>query len=166
MMNEFIEKNRKLLKSYCIAARIIGWMLLIVAVGDSIFAVSSGHFASRANPSYRWYNFGQWIISGFILLGLLLLGVAQFIRYLSEKDYKPGWILRHGDKVLCLYAAVTVADSIIQFCWHQFRWEMNNYAAYLLLSTLPAIAKALIFVGLARVLRRLMPVVEESKTLI
>jgi len=28
-MNEFIERNKRLLKIYCIAARIIGWALLL-----------------------------------------------------------------------------------------------------------------------------------------
>ena len=165
-MNEFIEKNRRLLKFYYVAARIIGWVLLIVSGFEFILAVYSGDFASGAHSSFVWYRYSQEIILGFIILGLLVLGVGQFIRYLSEKDYKPGWILSHGDKVFYLYAAVTVADSIIRFCWHQYRWEMNNYAAYLLLSMLPAIAKGLIFVGLAQILGRIMPVVEESKTLV
>ena len=31
IMNEFVEKNRKLLRTYCIAARIIGWVLVILS---------------------------------------------------------------------------------------------------------------------------------------
>ena len=164
-MNEFIEKNRRLLRFYCVATRIIGWTLLIVAGADLILAVYSGHFAERAHRLFIWYRFAQETILGLLLLGLLLLGVGQFIRYLTEEDKQPGWILRHGDKVLYLYAAVTVADSIIRF-WHYKVSGVNEYAGYFLLSMLPAIAKGLIFVGLAQILRRLIPVIEESRTLV
>jgi hypothetical protein len=37
---------------------------------------------------------------------------------------------------------------------------------YLLIVLLPAIARALIFVGMAKVLKRMMPMIEESKTLV
>ncbi len=161
-MNEFIERNRWLLKFYCVAARIIGWALLFTA-GTWTVSILSGY--SRSSMPFVTS------ISIFIriLVGLVVLGVAQFIRYLFETEYKPSWILRHGEKILYLYAALRVIRMAFLFF---LREEMLGDSIYyspwgfLVLNGLPVVAGALILVGLAQILRRVMPVIKESKTLV
>ena len=161
-MNEFIEKNKGLLKFYCVAARIIGWVLLITAATSTV-SILSGYSSFSIPYVMPITNLIR------ILIGLVVLGVAQFIRYLCETEYKPGWILRHGEKILYLYAALRViritflffvdakimADSIYYSPW-----------GFLVDNVLPVVASALILVGLAQILRRVMPIIEESKTLV
>ena len=169
IMNEFIEKNRALLYSYHIGTRIIGWLLLIGAVVVPIVQPLSGLSANNEHRSFWIYARFEQIILGYLLLGLVLLVLAQFVRYLYEGEYRPGIILRHGVMVLYIYAAALIASSFLTF---YFRMREFGYAGignlfeYLLGMNLPDIAKALIFIGIAKVLKRMMPMLEESKTLV
>ena len=93
-MHDFIENNQRLLSIYSRAAQSIGRAL--VSFG-AIFVVLS-LVASR---------FRVGILMAFvhgIFPGLMAMTIGQFIRYLLETDYQPGWMLRHGDKLLYLYA--------------------------------------------------------------
>lgn len=161
-MNEFIEKNRRLLKIYCVATRIIGWVLLITA-GTWIVSILSG-YSSFSIPFVMPIT-----IFIRILVGLVVLGVAQFIRYLFETEYKPGWILRNGEKILYLYAALRVIRITLLFFADAKRMgDSIHYSpwGFLVANGLPVVAVALIMVGLAQILRRVIPIIEESKTLV
>lgn len=168
-MNAFIEKNRRLLKIYCVAARTVGWVLLIIAAVIAVVKLFSGFSVDDRLRSYMLYMLCQQLTLSFVLLGFVLLGLAQFVRYLSENDYQPGWILRHGDKVLYLYAIALIIAPVLNY-YFQMTVIRNVSAGSLLLyflsALLPAVAKGLIFVGMAQVLQRIVPMVEESKTLV
>lgn len=161
-MNAFIEKNKRLLRVYCIAARIIGWLLLITA---GIWAIQALSGYSRSSIPFAM----PITIFLRIIVGLVLLGVAQFIRYLSESEYKAGWILRNGDKILYLYAVLRIV-MIVRIFFHNAKMMENTpyyYPwAFLEANCLPVLAGALTLVGLGQILRRIMPVIEESKTLV
>lgn len=161
-MNEFIEKNRRLLKIYCVAARIIGWVLLITA-GTWTVSTLSGHMSFSRPVVMPITIFIR------ILVGLVILGVAQFIRYLFETEYQPGFILRHGEKILYLYAALQVTRITLLFFVDANRMGDSIYYSpwgFIVANGLPVFASALILVGLAQILRRVMPIIEESKTLV
>jgi hypothetical protein len=168
-MNEFIEKNRALLHSYFVGARIIGWLLLIIALVIAVVKGMSGFYADDQFRFLMRYRLCQQLAVSFVLLGLILLGLAQFVRYLYENEYRPGLILRYGDKVLYLYAIALIVGPILDHC---FRMKAIGYGGtvplllFLLSAILPAIARALIFVGMAKVLKRMVPMIEESKTLV
>lgn len=161
-MNEFIEKNRRLLKLYCVAARIIGWILLITACTWTV-SILSGYGRSSMPFVMPITIFIR------ILVGLVVLGVAQFIRYLFDREYQAGWILRHGEKILYLYAALRVIRiAFLLFLDAKKMGDSVYYSpwGFLVLNGLPVVAGALILVGLAQILQRIMPVIEESKTLV
>jgi len=161
-MKKFLEENKGLLKFYCIAAQIIGWVLLITA-GTWTVSILSGYSRSSMPSVMPIAIFIR------ILVGLVVLGVAQFIRYLFETEYKPGWILRHGEKILYLYAALRVIRIAFLFFLDAKKMGDSVYYSpwgFLVLNGLPVVAGALILVGLAQILRRVMPVIEESKTLV
>jgi len=171
-MNEFIEKNKSLLRSYCLITRIIGWLLLIVALVAVVVRSLSGFFdADDQLGFYMTYRLFQDLALRYVLLGLVLLGLAQFVRYLYESEYQLGLILRHGDKVLYLYALALVVNPVLDYFYRMKILGMTytntgSLFLYLLIILLPATARALIFLGMARILKRMVPVVEESKTLV
>lgn len=165
-MNEFIEKNRRLLHFYCVAARTIGWSLLIVAVVVVFVKLFSG-FPKYA--SYMWFHLCKQVTMSFVLLGIVLLGLSQFVRYLYENDYQPGWLLRHGNKVLYLYAVALIISPVLQYYFQMTLIKNANMIfllQYFLSVVLPAVAKGLIFVGMGHILQRIVPILEESKTLV
>ena len=161
-MNEFIAKNRRLLKIYCVAARIIGWVLLITASTWTVSTLSG--YSSFSIPFVMPIT-----IFIRILVGLVVLCVAQFIRYLFETEYKPGSILRHGEKILYLYAALRVIRiTLLFFADAKSMGDSIYYSpwGFIVANVLPVVASALILVGLAQILPRVMPIIEESKTLV
>jgi hypothetical protein len=102
------------------------------------------------------------------MLGLIAFLVAQLIRYILESEYNPGYILRFGDKILYVYAALLIVqDTSIYYLLHR---ELLSFSIGRFLFAQPLIvplaAKILIVVGLGQIFRRILNVLEESKTLV
>jgi len=172
-MNEFIEKNKGLLRSYCILAQIVGLLLLIVPIIGIAIEILSGSIVKGHRsyiPSIIQIPFViQAVVLNFTFLGLVALGVAQFIKYVFESQGQPSLILRIGDKILYVYAGLVILGAFLKWV---FQMEVIKATALstLLISfvalLLPATAKALILIGLGKIFHRIMPVIEESKTLV
>jgi len=174
-MNEFIEKNRRLLHFYCVVARIIGWMIVLMGIIQFVSFLSEPLWSN-----VKWQTLLPYLLQDQnleFMFGLLVLGTAQFIRYVSEKQYQPGWLLRHGDKFLYLYAFFQIINTIVsctKFTMlimartnHNFSFaEVCQTLFIASLMVLIGIATILILIGLAHILRRILPVIEESKTLV
>lgn len=162
-MNEFIEKNRRLLQIYHLAAKIIGWVLIAMA---PIFIVVQ-FLALKGIDEHHSYLMLLPIrdaILSYMFLGLIILGIARFIRYLYEEQSQPGWILRHTEKFLYLYAVLVAVGFLIEFT--KFSTYSSQATSYLLIQLIHIASKVLILVGLGHILRRILPVIEESKTLV
>ncbi len=180
IMNTFIENNRPWLKFYCTTARIIGWGILIMAGAGTIFQILVMNILfGNYSSAYRFLFVKSVLFQG-VLPGILVLGIAQFIRYLFESEYKPGHILRYGDKILYLFAFLLMVGVVWQhliISGNVMQLDiflmMNNIGLYfkkmllaLFASLVLTVPKVLILIGLAQVVKRIMPVIEESKTLV
>ncbi len=164
-MNEFVEENKGLLKVYCIAALIVGWLLLLGGfVWFFLFVSVSQRLESIENFLYLLSSY----TFDFFLLGLLTLGAAQFIRYLFDREYKAGSMLRFLDKIFYIYAMFLVGNAAVRYFWYIKVVEESNFERLLFAQPLilPVITKVLILVGLGQILKRILPVIEESKTLV
>lgn len=170
-MNAFIEQYKKLFKFYYTALRLSGWLLLILGfcsfivtmilvrmLGAQAFAVTAINMPLKP--------------SEFILFGLLGLGIAQLIRHLLT-DCKPGFILCHGCKLLYAYALLifyfTVMRNICTIVYLRNSDAENAPSLFIVTSIASLVlcaAKALILIGLAQFLKRIMSVIEEHKTLV
>ena len=170
-MNEFIKQNRRLLKFYCTAALIIGWLLI---AGGFIWFIPT-ITSIDINDDYKAADAHLYVISAmlfdFLLPGLIALGVMQFIKYLFEDTNKPGCILRNADRFLYIYAVFLIVRTYLQYSWNCVCYAevIESETSRLLFIQpflLPTVAKILILVGLGQILRRIIPVIEESKTLV
>ena len=175
-MNEFIEKNRQLLKFYCTSSRIFGWVLLCggtlwflmfvlltLAVEDAAGEIGWPHTLDNFVYSTSSY------VSEFAMLGLVALLVAQLIRYMLEIKYTPGYILRFGDKILYIYAAFMILQKIlVHYILNPELLSTLKPGHFIFVKPLivPLATKVLILVGLGQILRRILNVLEESKTLV
>ena len=175
-MNEFIEKNRQLLKFYCTAARIFGWVLLCggtiwflmfvlltLAVDDAAGEIGWPHTLDNFVYSISSY------VYEFAMLGLVALLVAQLIRYMLEIKYTPGHILRCGDKILYIYAAfLIIQTTLVHYILNPELLSTLKPGHFIFNTPLivPMATKVLILVGLGQILRRILNVLEESKTLV
>ena len=109
-----------------------------------------------------------------IFPGLFVLMIAQFLQYLIDRDYRPGWLLRHGDKVLYLNVAMYIIQIFRTLqAPSQFlvRFEdAHQYIMFFSSTTVPRLLKLMVVIfillGLATALRRMTPIIDESKTLV
>jgi hypothetical protein len=170
MLQTFVEKNRRLLQFYYWAARIGGWVFLII-----IILAAAGHFIALVSrlgdrealnaylPAVPWGMFNNLFPTA-----VLILGVAQLIRFLLDIDYAPGWILRQADKLLYIYTTLLIG----YYCLAGFRDvtvhynEPYDFPLRLIFLVAVILLKLFVLVGLAQMIKRLLPVIEESRTLV
>ncbi len=171
-MNAFIQKNKKLLKFYYTALRLSGWILLTLGVCSyAITIVLARNLGAKA--------FGATALnmplraSHLILFGLLGLGIAQLIQYLFDSKSKPGFILRHGNKFLYIYVILTLIVMAMRNVYaikYLLYADIANaqilFFSTSITSVVLFVAKALILIGMAQFLKRLIPIMEEHKTLV
>ncbi|MBW7989482.1 MAG: hypothetical protein FVQ84_05625 [Planctomycetes bacterium] len=166
-MNEFTEKNRRLLHFYCETLRTIASVILILQLiavcAMTIFTLLSkfGHWPVNMAittflPSY--------LKAIFFWIGIL--GLAQFVRYLYENNYLPGWILRHGDMFFYLYAFLTILEAVWIYMAndHSPPFDIRVHMGFVKVFSI--VVKVMALVGLGQILRHLMPVIKESKSLV
>ncbi len=164
-MKEFIEKNRRLLHFYCETLRTIGKVILILGL-LSVCAITTLVLLSKFGNWRALKGFEMIIIAmplgafNIFFIGIGILGLAQFINYLVERDYKPGWILRHGEIFFYLYALLIILSVVWAYTM------IAPIAPSVILVVISTAVRVLVLVGLGQIFRHLMPVIEESKTLV
>ncbi len=168
-MNAFIEENKGLLKNYCIVARIIGWLFLVSGCLNGI-----GGSIMMFTKLDQYQNFMAYFCAmpfrdlNNIFVGLFALWCSRFIKFLSEADYKQDWLLRCATKLLYYYAAIVLLYNFIAivgihgFSFDQIGGIIGRMFIFVFFGCIWSIA----FVGLGFILKRIMPVIEESKTLV
>jgi hypothetical protein len=155
------ETNRRYLKACRIAIQVVGWL---IAAGGAVSTVMAWVGIAQP-PGLGFRLMAVFMGARTVVLGIITLGLAQLIRFLLSDAAKPGWILRHGDIFLYLYAATGLLAQLAYqsvIAVHLGSQWLLPFAAYVPFS----LAKALILIGLGLVLRRVIPMVEESKTLV
>lgn len=168
-MHEFVEQNQRLFKFYSSAARFIGWSVLLVTLCLILIELlSRGSFSGIKDFSMRIHMIGG-LLFRYLLPVLLALLVSQLIRHITEPEYHYGWILRYGDKILYIYAVLVVLNTIWQHIYYfiiQHGSHGPSMFLYVIDIVLVALAKVLILVGFGQILKRVMPIIEEHKSLI
>jgi len=170
-MNELIEKNRRLLKLYCEILRTIASVILIlqlIAVCTmTIFTLLSkfGYWPATKPFNMVIITFlPSYLKAIFFWIGIL--GLVQFVRYLYENDYLPGWILRNGHLFFYMYAFLTILEGVWIYMTNDHSPSLYTLAIKISGSALGTAVKVLILVGLGQILKRLLPIIEESKSLV
>lgn len=170
-MNAFIKKNGRSLKFYSKILQIMGPLMLVCGIAWGVFGATQ-----QISKFGDWEAMEEALHAGPVqagtsfLLGLILLIVAQLIRYLFNTEYQPGWILRHGDKVLYTHAAFIFVHSLWfckrylsgQYSFHTLSQvlEVSNALSYMLIR----LSIVLILVGTGQILRRILLAIKELKT--
>lgn len=171
-MNELIEKNKRLLHFYCKALQSIGSLILILGLASgcatiTLVLLSKVGIINAPNFFIAMFTYPLSLLN-FIFFSIGVLGLGQFIRNLIDRNYKPGWILRHGEIIFYLYTLLYILDEFRFYTSASIYGSPSFYArVFVILATVfSRIAIILILIGLGQILRRLLPVIEESKTLV
>ncbi len=167
MRSRFIAENRWLLRLCAQVARFCGLLLLLgTGVLVAVMVVFSITMSEGSNaPSSRSEFLSK--VPALLFYGFVALILAEFISYLLAEQGEPKWILRHGDKVIYAYVLYSLA-VFVRAAPQAVRVEGASGMDLLGLALLVAsgVVHGLIWVGLAIVLRKVVPIVRESKTLV
>ena len=171
------ESNRQMLRRVCSLSRFAGWAMIvlgILGVGGTVYAIRMTE--AQITLRQHWTEpIGQ------ILTGLLVLGTVQFIRYAVEEGTEAKWLLRKGHLILYCFALFVLGMGI------RGNWPLTGvmwglisnrppeqmipmgreivFASLTFIVLVPPMAKALCILGIAVLLRTVLPIVAESKTL-
>jgi len=159
MGHHFITENRRFLRICSDMSRFYGGFCLIAAAGTMAVLVVSAHTRAAWMTAFQPYT----RVPLLVLHGLLALVVGQFIAYLLAGEEKPQWLLRNGDKVVYAYAAFLLVTAVQ--AWLLLVREPADVGVGLL-NVLPTTAAVLMWIGLGVTLRKVLPILQESKTLV
>ena len=183
-MIQFIEKYRRLLQAYCLIARILGWLLILggllwffalgVTLGDTMEALEE-----QQQIDIVLY-FAHSFVYDFVIPGFLAFAIAGLLDYLLRPEAKPRLILRMTDRLCYFYAIFLLIKFLVAIkAFNSSPWfinftlfaipEMLSKSARIVLVQpllVPTLAKVLLLIGIGMILHRLLPVIEESKTLV
>jgi hypothetical protein len=181
-MVQFIEKYRRLLQAYCLIARILGWFLILGGIFWFFAVVRKINIVEVPKTDEQYIDLLLYItyslVYDFFIPGILAFAIAGFLDYLLRPKTKPPLILGMMDKLCYFYAIFLVLrffGAIKSFGSNPW-WFVNftlvsglsESARIVLVQPLlgPTLAKVLLLIGVGMILHRLLPVIEESKTLV
>jgi hypothetical protein len=180
-LKQAVEKHRKWMEGYCTLARLMGWLLIVEGIGilgcwtwvliknPPRFTAMIAEMPPNALSVYKFKMIFHDPFIPMILPGLLALLVAQLLRYLLDENTRPGWLLRHGEKVMYFTAGVLLVNLIPAFLLqgeYKYMPLMGILFGRITPSLLFVSVKLAILVGLAQALRRVLPMIEEGKSLV
>ena len=175
-MGSTVEVGKPLWRSYQLAAQVVGWVLLGGGVVWLLIFTFSILAVTDAAGEMRWPGLSRNVVYALLMFllafagpGLLALLLAQFIRYTSDAADRAGWMLRHGPWFLYGCALVLMVQAGLNLAGWALPVATDPDKAGLLFlgpSLVPLLAKVLICIGLGHVLGRILPVIDESRTLV
>jgi hypothetical protein len=182
-MVQFIEKHRRLLQAYCLVARIIGWFLILGGIFWFFAVVRNMNMVEVPRTDEQRIDVLLYItyslVYDFLIPGILAFAIMGLLDYLLRPKVKPPLILGMTDKLCYLYAIFLILRFFSAINYFGNPWwfvnfkfftvsEMSVSTRLLLVQPLlgPTLAKVLLLIGVGTILHRLLPVIEESKTLV
>ena len=158
-------RNRLWITRYARAIALLG---VLVLIGGVVYGAIAAFelYAKESRPS-GWVVAGAFVgAAALSLTGFLLLGLANLLTYILGARQQPGWILERAEKGLYLLAACRLLGYAFVTCyvaktspvpWSNFRVGFAGMSA---------VTGAIVLVALGLVLRRSLPIIEESRTLV
>ena len=164
-----MDKKLKLLNGLCAAISFLGWLLIIGGFFWGANFVNNCY----AEESSEWsqIQFIFYVISkvsfDFLFVGISAIVVAGFVKFIVNKESRAGSLLRFSDKLFYIFAGLGILWALIQHS--VFKAVIADTTARILYEQpvlLPALLKAIMLILLGRILKSLLPVIEEYKSLV
>lgn len=164
-----MDKKLKLLSGLCTAIACIGWTLIIGGwFWLIVFFTRANTGASTELGEIKFIFYGISAVSfEFFFVGLGAVIVARLAKFIFEKESTPTLMLRCGDKIFYLFAVLGVLWAVFRHLI--FAAAIEDSATRFLYEQpilLPTLGKAIILILLGQILKHLLPVIQEYKTLV
>jgi hypothetical protein len=185
-LKQAVEQNRKWLKIYSILFRLIGWSLIVGGCGIAVFSGSLLEMEeARINslptfltnipllrsPETKFMLIIHNPFVGMFLPGVLVLLVTHLLDFLLDENLQAGKLLKNGQSTLQITAGFVLLD-FSPALWHLRNFQNGEGYSWVItsifigVSLLHVCAKLAILIGLAQALRRVLPMIEEAKSLV
>jgi len=167
--NDVVKEKRKVLGFFCTAVQVLGWLLVLGGVFWFLYLVTGprGKLTEGTGDIEQLLTMISWFTFDFFFIGLAAVILAQLARYTLERDNKAGLLLRSADKILYFFAFLVILWAYFRILLNVNLIEETRFRfLYIQPLILPTIAKALILVGFGQILKRIMPVIDEYKSLV
>lgn len=171
MKSNFLNQNRRLLVLCSNVARFCG-LLALLGSGVLIAIPVVGVISGAMDPKKAMETLTELLskIPAIAFYGFLALIIAEFISYLLTSEEEAKWILKHGDKIIYVYVLYYTIVSVFIGLQPGSAKELSviGFRRILDLSFFGTaiVMRVLIWVGIAITLRKIVPIIKESKTLV
>lgn len=163
------EKSKKVSLILCTILQTIGWILLFNTACFFIMTLTSeelGTIENKQGVEIIINLICYWFALDFLILGVSVIVFGQLARFVIQQISRPGLLLRWGNKILIAAALLVVFWAIcIYIIYKPLLPENMVFIAILLFSAAVAI-KTGVLILLAQILKRILPIIEESKALV
>ncbi|KKM78054.1 hypothetical protein LCGC14_1363850 [marine sediment metagenome] len=140
--------------------------VIVVILGLSYGIVASMEWATKAvKPGVLVMLAVAFGTVGIIGSGVIALGLGHLLAYAFGLSQRASWLLRHGDKGLYALAALHLSSYLV-ITVIKFQADVWSQSWLLVILGLTPLARAFVLVALGLILRRVLPIVEESRTLV
>jgi hypothetical protein len=166
-MNQFVEKNERFLRVCSKVAKFFGLFFIasVAFILIPMYLLSTSLEGGSSDLGFLEVMITiLGVVMSLIFPAFLLLGIEKFIKTLIVPDFKPTWLLRHGDKIIYVY----VIFLFISFACYSINMynSHSNFPLLIWHQVIVIFIKILIWIGIAQILKRIMPIIKESKTLV
>lgn len=164
-----MNKRIKLLKALCTIVACIGWLLIgggclwVVVLFTRATTIPETELSEML---FYLYGFSA-VIFDFFFVGLSAVIIARLVVFIFQADAVPAFMLRCADKIFYLFAVLSILFAVFQHAVLDV--SIEDKAARFIYeqpAVLPVLAKAVILILLGLILRRLLPVIQEYKSLV
>ena len=156
------QAGRKWVRNYAIALQVGAAVILIMEFSPLWMVVS----VARGHGISIWFSllYSVFHLASGLAYAMIPLVLSCLLRYVFGERQNPGWILRNGAWAFFGLAAAKVLANISSTVF--FSQIPRGPGWGLLLYSPDAVVTALVWFALGLVLRRVLPIIEESKTLV
>ncbi len=163
------EKSKKVSLILCTALQTIGWILLFNTACFFIMTLTRAELGTIENKQGLEIVINlicYWFALDFLILGVSVIIFGQLARFVIQQISRPGFLLRWGSKILIAAALLVVFWAICIYNIYKPLLPKNMIFIALLLFSVAVAIKTGVLILLAQILKRILPIIEESKVLV
>jgi len=174
-MNPVLEANKRMLAFYSEVSKFVGAVLVALSVIGGLYLIVLPGLLGTSPHDALVAGAGRTLRVA-LLPSLLALCISQFLRVLYDREYTPGWMLRHAHAILyflavwvvvrALFVGVLFSNGMLAHSGDASSRALGWTVTFHILPTLRVLfAEALVLVALAQGYKWVMPIILESRTL-
>ena len=162
-----VEERTSWVRRYALAIQTVGILVILSSVGYGVWlTLDSWHGGTLSTPQKLLFVSTGLQVLNAVAYGVAALALAQLLRYVFGETRERGLLLRFADKGLIIWAGLGLfAHFLTVLAFSQFP-HVEWWRVLAVPGVMVPIARVLVLVSLALILRRALPIVEESRSLV